>query len=99
MECNRTQIDNGHTYLRETVFGDPEEPRRGAALAIVAQAEEAMAAALCRDERITEGDAATLAHIASAVTFLSTVASVNIGLSVEGIAQAIRRRVGLLRPG
>ncbi|KOG36866.1 TetR family transcriptional regulator, partial [Streptomyces resistomycificus] len=40
VECNRIQIDNGRTYLREMVFGDPEEPRHGAALAIVAQTEE-----------------------------------------------------------
>ncbi len=33
VECNRIQIDNGRTYLREMVFGDPEEPRHGAALA------------------------------------------------------------------
>ena len=26
VECNRKQIDNGRTYLREIVFGDPEEP-------------------------------------------------------------------------
>ena len=26
VECNRTQVDNGRTYLREMVFGDPEEP-------------------------------------------------------------------------
>src|SRR5688500_17253765 len=26
VECNRKQIDNGRTYLREMVFGDPEEP-------------------------------------------------------------------------
>ena len=24
VECNRTQIDNGRTYLREIVFGDPK---------------------------------------------------------------------------
>src|SRR4051794_2183287 len=27
VECNRTQVDNGRTYLREMVFGDPAEPR------------------------------------------------------------------------
>ena len=27
VECNRIQVDNGRTYLREMVFGDPEEPR------------------------------------------------------------------------
>ncbi|MHA5022583.1 TetR/AcrR family transcriptional regulator [Streptomyces sp. SD35] len=98
VECNRTQIDNGRTYLREMVFGDPEEPRHGAALAIVAQTEEAVAAVLRRDERVTEGDAATLAHIVSAVMFLSMAASVNIALSVEEIVQDIRRQVDVLLP-
>ncbi|MET8030721.1 TetR/AcrR family transcriptional regulator [Streptomyces avermitilis] len=98
VECNRIQIDNGRTYLREMVFGDPEEPRHGAALAIVAQTEEAVAAVLRRDERVAEGDAATLAHIVSAVMFLSMAASVNIALSVEEIVQDIRRQVDVLLP-
>ncbi|MFE7767297.1 TetR/AcrR family transcriptional regulator [Streptomyces sp. NPDC057438] len=98
VECNRTQIDNGRTYLREMVFGDPEEPRHGAALAIVAQTEEAVAAVLRRDERVAEGDAATLAHIVSAVMFLSMAASVNIALSVEEIVQDIHRQVAVLLP-
>ncbi|WP_329281902.1 TetR/AcrR family transcriptional regulator [Streptomyces sp. NBC_01451] len=98
VECNRVQIDNGRTYLREMVFGDPEEPRHGAALAVVAQTEEAMAAALRRDERVTEGDAVTLAHIVSAVTFLSMAVSVNMALSVEEIVRDIRRQVDVLLP-
>ncbi|MFD9326327.1 TetR/AcrR family transcriptional regulator [Streptomyces sp. NPDC060065] len=98
VECNRIQIDNGRTYLREMVFGDPEEPRRGAALAIVAQTEEAVAAVLRRDDRVAEGDAATLAHIVSAVMFLSMAAGVNIALSVEEIVQDIRRQVDVLLP-
>ncbi|MGN9763203.1 TetR/AcrR family transcriptional regulator [Streptomyces sp. SD31] len=98
VECNRIQIDNGRTYLREMVFGDPEEPRHGAALAIVAQTEEAVAAVLRRDERVAQGDAATLAHIVSAVMFLSMAASMNIALSVEEIVQDIRRQVDVLLP-
>ncbi len=98
VECNRIQIDNGRTYLREMVFGDPEEPRHSAALAIVAQTEEAVAAVLRRDERVAQGDAATLAHIVSAVMFLSMAASVNIALSVEEIVQDIRRQVDVLLP-
>jgi len=98
VECNRVQIHNGRTYLREMVFGDPEEPRHGAALAIVAQTEETVAAVLRRDERIAEGDAATLAHIVSAVMFLSMAVSVNIALSVEEIVQDIRRQVDVLLP-
>jgi len=98
VECNRTQIDNGRTYLREMVFGDPAEPRHGEALAIVAQTEEAIASVLRRDERVAEGDAATLAHIVSAVMFLSMAVSVNITLSVEEIVQDIRGQVSLLLP-
>lgn len=98
VECNRAQIDNGRTYLREMAFGDPEEPRHREALAIVAQTEEAVAAALRRDEQVGDGDAATLAHIVSAVMFLSLAASVNIALSAEEIVQDIRGQVGLLLP-
>jgi AcrR family transcriptional regulator len=98
VECNRTQIDNGRTYLREMVFGDPQEPRHGEALAIVAQAEQAIAAVLRRDERVAEGEAATLAHIVSAVMFLSMGASTNVGLSVEEIVQDIRGQVEVLLP-
>jgi AcrR family transcriptional regulator len=98
VECNRTQIDNGRTYLREMVFGDPEEPHHRAALAIVAQTEEAIAAVLRRDERVADGDAAPLARIVSAVMFLSMAASVNNALSVEEIVQDIRGQVGVLLP-
>jgi len=99
VECNRAQIDNGRTYLREMVFGDPEELRHGEALTIVAQTEEVIAAVLSRDERLTAGDAATLARIVSAVMFLSMAASVNIALSIDEIVQDIRGQIGvLLRP-
>ncbi|MFH8738238.1 TetR/AcrR family transcriptional regulator [Streptomyces sp. NPDC017964] len=98
VECNRKQIDNGRTYLREMVFGDPEEPRHREALTITAQTEEAVAAALRRGARVGEGDAATLAHIVSAVMFLSMAASVNITLSVDEIMQDIRGQVGVVLP-
>jgi AcrR family transcriptional regulator len=98
VECNRTQIDNGRTYLREMVFGDPEEPHHREALTIVAQTGEAIAALLRRHERVGEGDAATLARIVSAVMFLSMAASVNNALSVEEIVQDIRGQVGVLLP-
>ncbi|WP_328939866.1 TetR/AcrR family transcriptional regulator [Streptomyces tauricus] len=98
VECNRIQIDNGRTYLREMVFGDPEEPRHSEALAIVVQTEEAIAAVLRRDDRVAERDAATLAHIVSAVMFLSMAASVNIALSVVEIMQDIQGKIEVLMP-
>ena len=62
VECNRIQVDNGRTYLRELVFGDPEEPHHRDALTLTVQTEEAIADVLRRDERVESDDAATLAR-------------------------------------
>ena len=90
------RVDNGRTYLREMVFGDPEEPHHGEALAIAAQTEEAITAVLRRDKRIGDDGAATLARVVSSVMFLSMAASLNATLSVEEIVQDIRRQVSAL---
>ena len=98
VECNRVQIDNGRTYLREIVFGDPEEPHHREAVALTVQTEEAVAAVLGRDRRTSPEDAATLAHVVSAIMFVSMAATVNIALSVDEIVDDIRRQVRVLLP-
>jgi len=98
VECNRVQIDNGRTYLREIVFGDPEEPHHREALALTVQTEEAVASVLQRDQRSSPEDAATLAHVVSAIMFVSMAATVNIALSVDEIVDDIRRQVRALLP-
>jgi len=95
-ESNRVQVDNGRTYLREMVFGDPAEPRHAEALSIVAQTEEAIAAVLGRQELPRAQDAATTARIVSAIMFLSMAATVNAALSIDEIVQDIRTQVGVL---
>jgi len=96
VQCNRAQIDNGRTYLREMVFGDPQEPHHGEALAIAAQTEEAITAVLRRDKRVGEAEAATLARVVSSVMFLSMAASVNVAWNVEEIMQDIRKQLSAL---
>lgn len=98
VECNRIQVDNGRTYLRELVFGDPEEPHHRDALALTIQTEEAIAAVLRRDDRVGAAYAATLAHIVSAIMFLSMAATVNLSRSVEDILQEISDQVRVLLP-
>jgi TetR/AcrR family transcriptional regulator len=98
VECNRAQVDNGRTYLREMVFGDPEEPHHRDALALAAQTEEAIATVLRRDERVTPGDAAALARTVSAIMFLSMAATINIARSVDEILEDIRSQVRVLLP-
>ena len=95
VECNRTQIDNGRTYLREVAFGDPEEPHHGEALAIVTQTEEAVATVLARDESFA-AEAATLAHIVSAISFLSMASNASPTISDETVVDEIRNQVRAL---
>jgi TetR/AcrR family transcriptional regulator len=89
VECNRRHVPNGRTYLREIVFGDPTEPHHSAALALTARTEEAIAAALHQHRRITMADAATLAHVVSAVMFLSLAAPANVDSSVDEVVDDI----------
>lgn len=98
VECNRKQIDNGRTYLREIVFGDPEEPHHRDALALTVQTEEAIADVLRRDPRIEPKDAAALAHMVSAIMFLSMAATINISRSVDEVLSEISEHVGVLVP-
>ena len=98
VDCNRQQIDNGRTYLREMVFGDPTEPHHAAALGIVLQTEEAIADVLARDPGVAPDAAATLAHVLSAIMFVTLAASVNSALSVEELVADISRQMGVVLP-
>lgn len=96
VECNRKQVDNGRTYLREIVFGDPEEPRHRDALNLTVQTERAIAGVLQRNDRFDSGDAATLAHIVSAIMFVSMAATINIANPVDDLVHDIRGQVQVL---
>ncbi|PWV55387.1 TetR/AcrR family transcriptional regulator [Nocardiopsis sp. L17-MgMaSL7] len=99
VECNRRQVENGRTYLREMVFGDPEEPRHRDALMITARTEAAIAAVIGRDTATGVNDAAALAHIVSAVMFLSMATSANVTSDAETIARDIRGQIAVMLPG
>ena len=96
VHCNRIQVDNGRTYLRELVFGDPEEPHHRDALALTLQTEAAVAAVLRRGDRFGERDATTLARVVSAVMFVTMAATANISRTVDELVQEIRDQVGVL---
>lgn len=98
VHCNRTQIDNGRTYLREMVFGDPEEPHRREALSLSQQTEEAIAVVLQRDQRIDFANASTLARIISSIMFLTMASGVNVPASTEEIIDDVRRQIAAILP-
>ncbi len=97
-ECNRVQVDNGRTYLREMVFGDPSEPHHAAALSIVAQTEEAVAGILTEKAGLPAAQAETLARVASAIQFVVLGASVNTGSSISELLADIRAQVAAILP-
>lgn len=98
VECNRIHVENGRTYLRELVFGDPEEPHHRDALTLTIKTEAAVAAVLCRDKRIEANEAATLAQIVSAIMFISMAATINAARTVEEVIAEIANRVRVMLP-
>lgn len=93
VDCNRTHIDNGRTYLREMVFGDHQEPYHREALELSAKTEAAIAQVLRRDHRIQSENADPLAHIISAIMFLSLSATTNASKSLDELMEEITRQI------
>jgi len=98
VECNRKQIDNGRTYLREIVFGDPEEPHHREALGLTAQTEQLLAAVIAGEKRVSVDAARTLAHVVSAIMFVSMAATVNAERSVDDIITDITEQIRAILP-
>lgn len=96
VECNRTRVDNGRKYLREIVFGDPDEPHHGAALALTVETEGEIASVLLRDEAADPARAAMTAHIVSAIMFVAMAASFNADKSVDDLLREIEAQVAVL---
>ncbi|WP_440707946.1 TetR/AcrR family transcriptional regulator [Herbiconiux sp. YIM B11900] len=98
VECNRRQIDNGRIYLRELVFGDPEEPHHAVGLELIQRVDAAYVEILRRDGRLTAEDAATLARTISAVMFISLASPVHLHSTEQRVCDDIRDQVRLIIP-
>ena len=96
--CNRVHVDNGRTYLREMAFGNPTEPHHAEALAIVAQTEDATADVLAQRTGLARTEAVTLAHVISAILFLTMASSEYVDCDVEGIVAAVRAQIAAILP-
>jgi TetR/AcrR family transcriptional regulator len=94
--CNREQIENGRTYLRELVFGDPSEPHHAKGLELTRRVDRAMAAILQRVGSTDERDADQLATIISSIMIISMTATSYAPLSDDEVLRNIRQQVGVL---
>lgn len=98
VECNRKQIDNGRTYLREIVFGDPEEPHHREALNLTAQTEQLVAELIAQGARVPAETARTLAHVVSAIMFVSMAVTANADRSVEELIDEMAQQIRAILP-
>ena len=96
IECNRVQIENGRTYLREIVFGDPSEPHHAEALSLTIRTEAAIAEIFSRDEQLVARDPEKLARIVSSIMFISMTSSANVGHTDAQVGDEIRDQIGVL---
>ena len=93
VDCNRVQVENGRTYLRELAFGDASEPHHAEALSIVARTEEAIAHVLTDLAGRTETDAALLAHVVTAVMLLAMALAADESVEVAEVVEGIRAQL------
>ncbi|ROP78825.1 TetR family transcriptional regulator [Frigoribacterium sp. PhB107] len=98
VHCNRAQVENGRTYLREMAFGDATEPHHAEALAIVARTEEAVAEIVVRLTSAAPSDAAAFAHVVSAVMMLAMSSAVDESVPDDEIVAGVRRQLEVILP-
>ena len=98
VECNRAQVENGRTYLREMVFGDPAEPYHAEALSIVERTEQAIVGIVASRTELSEAEAARLAHVVSAVQFVAMASAADESVSAATIVADIRAQLELVLP-
>ena len=98
VECNRAQVENGRTYLREMVFGDPAEPHHAEALSIVARTEALIAELIADRSGVEAAQAATLAHVVSAVQLVVMASAVDEATTVAEVVATIRAQLEVVLP-
>jgi AcrR family transcriptional regulator len=98
VECNRKHVENGRTYLREVVFGDPDEPHHREAIDLTVRTEDAIAAVLTRDGVAPDDEAAVLAHVVSAIMFIALSTPANVAKTIDEIVAEIEVQVRSVLP-
>ncbi|MDY0892192.1 TetR/AcrR family transcriptional regulator [Frigoribacterium sp. CFBP9030] len=98
VECNRAQVENGRTYLREMVFGDPAEPHHAEALSIVERTEALITEVIADRSGVEAAQAATLAHVVSAVQLVAMASAVDEATTVAEVVETIRAQLEVVLP-
>ena len=85
--CNRKHVENGRAYLREVMFGDPEEPNRAEALSLMA-ATGAQTEKLLREFlTVSLDEAAERAQNVSASAYVVLSSPLTVKFAIEDLLQ------------
>jgi AcrR family transcriptional regulator len=90
VECNRVQVENGRTYLREMLFGDAGEPHHAEALRFVMETERAITSLIATRTGRDEANAALLARVISSALFVAMASAASRETSVADILDSVR---------
>ncbi|WEK12976.1 MAG: TetR/AcrR family transcriptional regulator [Candidatus Microbacterium phytovorans] len=90
--CNRVQIENGRTYLREMLFGDATEPHHAEARRIVTDTDTTLRQLLTDLAGRSAEEAAVLAGVISSAMFVS-MAAAPAEAAVEEILAGLRTQI------
>ncbi|MCI2956686.1 TetR/AcrR family transcriptional regulator [Agromyces atrinae] len=96
VKCNRVQVENGRTYLREITFGDPTEQHHAAALAIVAETETTITEIIASRSAASADDSVVLARIVSSVVYHCMAAAAPTDATTDDVLDEIRRQLTVL---
>lgn len=91
--CNRTQVDNGRTYLREMLFGDSGEPHHAEALRVAGETEQTLADLIVARAGRSEADAHVVARVISSGLLVTMASAPTTDTSVDDILAAVRTQV------
>lgn len=96
--CNRTQVENGRTYLREMVFGDAREPHHAEALRVIDETERTLTDLIVTRAQRSEADAGVLARVIASGLLVTMASASTPETSVDEILAAVRAQVDAILP-
>lgn len=99
VECNRAQVENGRTYLREMLFGDAQEPHHAEALRFVAETEQTVTDLIASRTGRDHDDAAVRARLIAAAMFVTMASAASPDISVADILASVRAQASVVIEG
>ena len=91
--CNRKHVENGRAYLREVMFGNPEEPNRAEALSLMAATGAQTEKLLCKFLTVTLDDANMRAQSVSSSAYVLLSSPLTVQFAIDDLIQIFMAQI------